>query len=681
MIKLLTKGWAKGIAGILATFFFAAAAACGACTLYLMENGYYVDSLEEIQDQGLRNRAEYYGATVYGLYKRDGEQPWLEEKEEFRYRLLDASGKELAGNYREGKDGGLFHSWEYQEARMDLGVDDAGVWPADAPFEATPKKGVMYYPSRMGVEMYAEEEDPETWSWRCRVPACTVEVYMNRAAALKTYEDDLKFSEAMYGMRAAFPASFAGSLLLTAACLAFLYAAAGRTGDGKEIRAGVLERIPFDVFTCLACLAAGLLINLSIELQWQAEESVRLAVMVFVVLCGWFIGLLYTLSIAVRLKRHEILKGWLSVRILRWCARQMGKAGHMAGVLLRGLPLYGKALAAYALLALAEGILLSACWYDMEVYVMFWMLGKILLALGLAYLILVLHKLQQGGKEIASGNMDYHVDTKYMFWDFEEFGECLNHIRDGLGRAVEDRIKSERFKTELITNVSHDIKTPLTSIISYVDLIKKEEMPTEALREYVEVLDRQSQRLKKLIEDLVEASKASTGNITVQLAECDVQVLLNQSMAEYQEKLEKAGLIPVLKQPDSPVHIRADGRHLWRIFDNLLNNICKYAMPGTRVYLDVTLLDGEARITFRNVSESPLQMDGETLLERFVRGDTSRHTEGSGLGLSIAASLAQLQHGRLELVTDGDLFKVVLVFPAVLPAAYPVKDWGEAAAR
>lgn len=273
------------------------------------------------------------------------------------------------------------------------------------------------------------------------------------------------------------------------------------------------------------------------------------------------------------------------------------------------------------------------------------------------------------------------MDTKYMFWDFEEFGECLNHIRDGLGRAVEDRIKSERFKTELITNVSHDIKTPLTSIISYVDLIKKEEMPTEALREYVEVLDRQSQRLKKLIEDLVEASKASTGNITVQLAECDVQVLLNQSMAEYQEKLEKAGLIPVLKQPDSPVHIRADGRHLWRIFDNLLNNICKYAMPGTRVYLDVTLLDGEARITFRNVSESPLQMDGETLLERFVRGDTSRHTEGSGLGLSIAASLAQLQHGRLELVTDGDLFKVVLVFPAVLPAAYPVKDWGEAAAR
>ncbi len=534
MKKLLTKGWAKWLAGVFATLFFTVTVACGVCTAHMLEEGFYGNSLEELQGQ----------------------------------------------------------------------------------------------------------------------------VYMENAELL----------EMAYSMRGAFPASFAGGLLLTAACLAFLYAAAGRTGDGKEIQAGVLERIPFDVFTCLACLAAGLLINLSIELQWQAEESVRLAVTACITLGGWLIGLFYTISIAVRLKRREILKGWLSIWVLGWCASRLRKAGHMLGILIRGLPLYGKALAAYALLALAEGILLSACWYDMGIYVLFWVLEKILLALGLAYLILVLRKLQQGGKEIASGNMDYHVDTRYMFWDFEEFGECLNHIRDGLGRAVEERMKSERFKTELITNVSHDIKTPLTSIISYVDLIKKEELPTETLREYVEVLDRQSQRLKKLIEDLVEASKASTGNITVQLAECDVQVLLNQSMAEYQEKLEKAGLTPVLKQPDSPVYIRADGRHLWRIFDNLLNNICKYAMSGTRVYLDVTLLDGEARITFRNVSESPLQMDGETLLERFVRGDTSRHTEGSGLGLSIAASLAQLQHGRLELVTDGDLFKATLIFPAVSPA-------------
>lgn len=536
MKKLLTKGWAKCIAAVLATVFFAATAVCGVCTVHMIEWGYYTSSLENLQAQWLGNGAEELG-------------------------LL----------------------------------------------------------------------------------------------------------EKIYHARAAFPVSFAGGLLLTAACLAFLYAAAGRRGDSEEIRAGIMERIPFDVLTCLACLAAVSLTGLAIESQW-AEEGVHLAVVAFTAMCGWLAGLFYTCSIAVRLKRRELLKGWLTVRVLRWCARWLKRAGRLLGILIRGVPLYGKAFVVFVGLSLVELVLISVCWYDMEVYVMFWALEKILLSLGLAYLILVLRKLQQGGKEIASGNMNYHVDTKYMFWDFEDFGECLNHIRDGLGRAVEDRMKSERFKTELITNVSHDIKTPLTSIISYVDLIKKEELPTETLREYVAVLDRQSQRLKKLIEDLVEASKASTGNLTVQLAECDVQVLLNQSMAEYQEKLEKAGLIPVLKQPDSPVHIRADGRHLWRIFDNLLNNICKYAMPGTRVYMDVALLDGEARITFRNISESPLQMDGETLLERFVRGDTSRHTEGSGLGLSIAASLAQLQHGRLELVTDGDLFKAELVFPAVLSA-------------
>lgn len=665
MKKLRTKGWAKIVAGFLATLFFVATAAGVAMTAGMMEGGFYSNTLEELQDQSLESRANDYGFKVYDLYRSDTGQPWLGGTREFRFRLLDASGKELAGNYREGEGAEYFSTAEFEETDRDLGVDDAGIWPAAAPFEMALKEGVMTYTSRMGVEVRATEEDFDTWSWRCVTPACQVEIYINRAVAQKTYADDMKLMNALYSGRAAFPASAVGGFLLTVVCLAFLYASAGCREEGGEIRTGIPERIPFDVLTGLTLLAGGFLLSLVVAVQ-GAETASRLFGAAAVLLGGWFLFLFYSLTVAVRLKRRELFKGWLVVRIMRWCARWLKRAGHLLGILIRGVPLYGKAFVVFGGLSLVELVLISVCWYDMEVYVMFWALEKILLSLGLAYLILVLRKLQQGGKEIASGNMNYHVDTKYMFWDFEDFGECLNHIRDGLGRAVEDRMKSERFKTELITNVSHDIKTPLTSIISYVDLIKKEELPTETLREYVEVLDRQSQRLKKLIEDLVEASKASTGNLTVQLAECDVQVLLNQSMAEYQEKLEKAGLIPVLKQPDSPVHIRADGRHLWRIFDNLLNNICKYAMPGTRVYLDVALLDGEARITFRNVSESPLQMDGETLLERFVRGDTSRHTEGSGLGLSIAASLAQLQHGRLELVTDGDLFKAVLVFPAVL---------------
>ena len=223
-------------------------------------------------------------------------------------------------------------------------------------------------------------------------------------------------------------------------------------------------------------------------------------------------------------------------------------------------------------------------------------------------------------------------------------------------------MKSEHFRTELITNVSHDIKTPLTSIINYVDLLEKEEIDNEKAREYLEVLSRQSARLKKLIEDLMEASKASTGNVAVNWERCQLNVLLDQCAGEYAEKLKAAQLELVVTKPAEPVVILADGRHMWRVFDNLLNNICKYALAGTRVYLNLEQAKGKAVVTFRNISASQLNISGDELMERFVRGDSSRSTEGSGLGLSIARSLVQLQKGQLALTVDGDLFKVTLQF-------------------
>lgn len=210
-----------------------------------------------------------------------------------------------------------------------------------------------------------------------------------------------------------------------------------------------------------------------------------------------------------------------------------------------------------------------------------------------------------------------------------------------------------------------NIKTPLTSIINYVDLIKKEDPENETLREYVGVLDRQAARLKKLIEDLVEASKASTGNLTVQLEPCDIGVLLVQTAGEYQERLEATGLELIITQPDVPVKILTDGRHLWRIFENLLSNICKYAQPNTRVYLTLERIGKRAVVTFRNISNYPLNISSEELMERFVRGDASRHTEGSGLGLSIAQSLSDLLGGHIDIAIDGDLFKVILSFEAI----------------
>ena len=231
-------------------------------------------------------------------------------------------------------------------------------------------------------------------------------------------------------------------------------------------------------------------------------------------------------------------------------------------------------------------------------------------------------------------------------------------------------MKSERLKTELITNVSHDIKTPLTSIVNYVDLLQKPHTPEEET-EYLAVLDRQSKRMKKLIEDLVEMSKASTGNIPAYLAPTDLVEITNQALAEYDGKLKLAGLTPEVtvlgrdgkpKAPEAAVTVMADGRLLWRVLDNLLGNAVKYAMPGTRLYVDIAEYERSVMLSVKNISKNRLNISADELMERFVRGDASRSTEGSGLGLNIAKSLMELQKGKLNLIVDGDLFKAVLLY-------------------
>jgi signal transduction histidine kinase len=223
-------------------------------------------------------------------------------------------------------------------------------------------------------------------------------------------------------------------------------------------------------------------------------------------------------------------------------------------------------------------------------------------------------------------------------------------------------MKSERFQTELITNVSHDIKTPLTSIINYVDLLGKEKLENAKAKEYLEVLARQSQRLKKLLQDLLDASKASTGNVELHMEQVNACVLLNQTVGEFQEKLMNAGIELNIKVPQEEIHINADSRYLWRVFDNLMNNICKYSQPNTRAYINLEKTNENTVISFLNISKEPLNISSDELMQRFVRGDSSRNTEGSGLGLSIAQSLTKLMGGTMELSVEGDLFKVQLIF-------------------
>lgn len=272
--------------------------------------------------------------------------------------------------------------------------------------------------------------------------------------------------------------------------------------------------------------------------------------------------------------------------------------------------------------------------------------------------------LYEGTARIREGGIDEPIPLDKLKGLFKKHAENINTLGEGIDAAVQERIRSERFKTELITNVSHDIKTPLTSIINYVDLIKKEDVKDETMLEYVDVLDRQSARLKKLIEDLMEASKASTGNVEVNLEECDVSVILGQAIGEFEDKMTAKELIPIVTYPENPINIKADGRHLWRVFDNLLNNICKYALPGTRVYINVVESEegSSVDVVFKNISSTQLNISSDELMERFVRGDSSRNTEGSGLGLSIAKSLTELMNGELLLDVDGDLFKATLRF-------------------
>ncbi len=280
----------------------------------------------------------------------------------------------------------------------------------------------------------------------------------------------------------------------------------------------------------------------------------------------------------------------------------------------------------------------------------------------------VRRRILEGIGNIRDGNLDYQIDVEKMHGDNRILAEAVNTIGNGIWQAVETSVKDERLKADLITNVSHDIKTPLTSIINYVDLIKREPVENEKIRGYLEVLDNKSQRLKQLTEDLVEVSKISSGNIILQCDKLDLIELMHQAMGEFSEKFEERGLQTVAAMAEKPVLIYADSRRIWRVIENLFNNVYKYALEHTRVYVEIKELPkedgtGQVRLSIKNISEQPLRVGVEDLTERFIRGDVSRSTEGSGLGLSIAKNLTELQKGKFEIVSDGDLFKVVITFP------------------
>ena len=274
----------------------------------------------------------------------------------------------------------------------------------------------------------------------------------------------------------------------------------------------------------------------------------------------------------------------------------------------------------------------------------------------------------KGLKEISGGNLQYKIPLDKLSGNNKRIAEYINNIGSGLDAAVENSVKNERMKTELITNVSHDLKTPLTSIINYIDLLKRENFTDPKVLEYLDILEAKAARLKVLTEDVVEASKASTGNLTLNMTNLDFVEMLHQVIGEFEERFEEHHLTMMVHFPDEPSVICADGQRMWRVLENIFCNVTKYAMEKTRVYAEVQNARNQVIFSLKNISAQPLNFAAEELTERFVRGDVARNTEGSGLGLSIAKSLTELQGGKFQLYLDGDLFKVTITFQAQTPS-------------
>ena len=476
----------------------------------------------------------------------------------------------------------------------------------------------------------------------------------------------------LWQIRDTLPFVLACSVLLLAVSLVYLCWAAGKKKGREEIRPGGLNRLPLDLYgvldSILGYFGMMLLAGGVRSLLYEAMPRLALVVAVAIGLAMslLIVGYVFCFAAQVKVKgfwwRHSVIGFCLLMifRAVQFCWRGVKAVVRLLPVMWQWLLTAG--VMALAVLVSALGAMSS--YYPLSNYwAIVWCFSIMGCAVVVVYGGYCFGSILKATREMAAGNLAHRVNTKYMIGAFRDCGNNINALSSAATVAAEKQMKSERMKTELITNVSHDIKTPLTSIINYVDLLQKPHSEEEGVQ-YLEVLQRQSHRLKKLTEDLVELSKASSGNVTADLKTVDAGETVLQALGEFGDKLDAVPLSIVFRQPEEPVWMIADGRLCWRVLSNILSNAVKYGQPGTRLYVDLRCEDGQVMLTFKNISRESLNLSAEELMERFVRGDASRNSDGSGLGLNIARSLMQVQGGDLTLTVDGDLFKVTLTFQA-----------------
>lgn len=636
-MKKLTENLGVKITAIILSFIaFAAAFVSVVAVIFLLDNDCYTKTRDEVKNDIMETRiGNGHIYNIYDLYN------------------ININYKDKNGIKEYCDDNRIYYSIEDYKSGEMIESNYTG-----QSYLVKRSENMKIYEERVGLD----KEGNEYW-YEAETGNINITVYITEEALSGRGQMLLNTVDTAYTLRYAVLVILGVSVVMFIVLLCYLYAAVGHR-KGGVIALNHFDRVPFDLLTAAVAVIAVFSAELIVYAGTSGDLDFIVA-LAAILSADYFVALGYTLTFATRLKTHTLIKNNIIYKLFMLLAKCFKKLFSWVKYLFKSIPSVAKTAVITVCVALFQFIVIAIFTYypvERTLLLFLFTVADVAVIISLA---VILQRIKLGGEKIAAGDLDYKIDTKYMYGDFKDFANSLNNINEGLSVAINEKMKSERFKTELITNVSHDIKTPLTSIINYVDLIKKEEPENENIREYIGVLDRQSSRLKKLIEDLMEASKASTGNLAVNLTVCEAGVLLSQTVGEFDERLRAAGLTPVVNIPEKPVKIMADGRHLWRVFDNLMNNICKYSQVGTRVYLDLSECDGKAKITFRNISKYELNITGEELTERFVRGDKSRNTEGSGLGLSIARSLTELQNGSLQIDIDGDLFKVTLMFDII----------------
>ncbi len=647
-MKGLNKSlFAKVVALFLLVISFVTGVGCVAGFSYISNHGYYRNDSSRFFESTLFNRqawqdSRYICDLAYNGYTQDQINKQIKSNTlNYTYEVyLDEVYTYVTLPVEEKTEDGVIGG--YDRSRVKTEGKGGNLIVKGIPFD----DNEVVHQSEHTYDYWYEDENGNEFEETYRVV-----MKFRTPTAGDTYYELYKMHNTLYSAR--YWIIILGLLMAIVfiADLIFLMCAAGHRPGTDEIVPNWQDKIPLDVYIVgmgTLMLLAGLVFVFCLDsfYQFAAVEIVTAGISLAILV---ILGLAALMSLATRIKTGTLFKNTL---IYMFFHKVFGGIGS----LFDNLDLVFKWMLGFTLIILINllGIFILPITIVIDAILFIWLYRQII----------ALNKLKEAGENIASGNLDERIDVSNLKGDLRTHGENLNSISGGMGRAVEQKMKSERFRTELITNVSHDIKTPLTSIINYVDLIRKEE-PEGKIDEYSQVLEKQANRLKKLLEDLLEASKASTGNLPVDLEKMDVCEIINQAVGEYSEKLEEKGLEVVVTLPDVPTIIMADGRKLWRIFDNVLNNICKYAQPETRAYVDVINKGENVVITFKNISRERLNIDSDELMERFVRGDSSRNTEGSGLGLNIAKSFAELMKGTFEIYVDGDLFKVELHFRRV----------------